>query len=673
MKKDWFTLAELTAARLPGMPLTAKGYDKFVVRNGWRGQEGKVRKQAGREGGGGFEYHYTLLPATARQKLAFLNTELVERTVVSKLVWQKYEAMTDFQKAACRKRLDLIVNVEDMKASGIKALDAVKYCTRKADVAIATYYEWRQMVEGHARQDWLAALAPSFSSAADGVVSELSECHVDAWDVLASDYLRPEAPAFSACYRRMLVVTKKKGWAPIPAERTLRRRIDILVPRAVQILARKGKEEAKKLFPAQMRSVAHLYAMQYANTDGHKLDLHVQFPGREKTGRIYLMATQDVFSRKILSWVLSEAETWEAVRTIIGNMVEQHGIPERLYMDNGRAFASKKISGGARRRNRFKITEDEVAGLLHTLGTEARFVNPYSGQSKPIERGWGDLAENISKHPAMAGCYTGRSTQHKPENYGKRAVPLAELEKHVAECIEEHNARVGRRTETAKGQSFDQVFATSMADASNLVRFASPSQRSLWMLTAETVSARKPDGAVHMFENRYWHRDLNQWLGRKITVRFDPSNLHGSVKIYDPQGRFLCDAECIDKSGFDCAAAAREISRARGTKKKDDAAALKSAKRLSDLQLKELMGRGDKADAAPERPARPTVTRLITKSPAGNLAHAVSADSFDEHDFEENFSRGLSRLVGGQSAIIQFPQGKRPAGSASGRKSRAEK
>ncbi|NLS00210.1 DDE-type integrase/transposase/recombinase [Rhizobium sp. P38BS-XIX] len=655
--KEWFTPAELAEAKLPGLPHSQRGINLFIEKSGAR-STGLARQRGGQ--GGGFEYHYRLLPTVARQKLAFLNTELpAQKSDVAKLLWRKYDALTTQQKAVCQKRLDVLVDVDGMRASGISAEHAIKHATHRADIAAATYYEWRKMVEGHARQDWLAALAPSTSPIAEGLVAELSECHPDAWDVLASDFLRSEGPAFSACYRRMEEVAKKKGWAPIPHERTLRRRMDILVPRAVQILARKGKEEAKKLFPAQQRSVAHLQAMQMVNTDGHKLDLHVRFPGREKWGRVFLMATQDIYSRKILSWVLCEAETWEAVRTIVGNMVETHGIPGRLYMDNGRAFASTKISGGAKRRNRFKISEDEVAGLLKTLGIDPRFVNPYSGQSKPIERGWGDLAENISKHPAMAGCYTGRSTQHKPENYGKDAVSIDELEKHVAMCVEEHNTRLGRKTETAKGMSFEQVFAASIADPANeYVRFASPAQRSLWMLTAETVTARKPNGAVHLFENRYWHQSLNQWIGKKLTVRFDPSDLHGSVKIYDPQGRFLCDADCIEKTGFDCAVAAREISRARSAKKKNDAAALKSARRLSDLELNELMGRG--AKPAPVKPARPTVTRLITRTPVATQPAQDIATAIDDQQFEDSFSRGLARLAGGDAAIIKFPKGDRP-------------
>jgi hypothetical protein len=465
----------------------------------------------------------------------------------------------------------------------------------------------------------------------------------------------------------MVEVAKEKGWAPIPAEWALRRRMNVKVPRAVQILARKGKEEARKLFPAQQRSVAHLMAMQYVNTDGHKLDLHVQFPGRDKPTRVYLMATQDLYSRKILSWTLTEAETWEAVRTIVGRMVEEHGIPERLYMDNGKAFASKKISGKTGRRFRFKITEDEVSGLLKTLGIEGRFVKPYSGRSKPIERAWRDLAEEICKHPDMAGAYTGRSPAHKPENYGKWAVPIEQLEKHVAARIAEHNARIGRETETARGRSFDATFAESMADPANLVRFASPMQRSLWMLTAETVTARKPAGAVHLFGNRYHARELNEWIGRKLTVRFDPSDLHGTVKVYDKDDRFICDAACVAKTGFDCQASARETARAESAAAKSLKAQKDAARRLGDVQLKELMRRGERADAPAPKTARPKVTRLITRR------QAAPVETIDAHQYQDNLSRGLARLAGGDAAILPFPQGDRPAAIAPGRKHRAEK
>ncbi|MCJ8027046.1 hypothetical protein KYK30_20395 [Shinella yambaruensis] len=40
-----------------------------------------------------------------------------------------------------------------------------------------------------------------------------------------SDFLRPEKPSFSACYRRMHHAARKYSWSPIPSESSLRRRM----------------------------------------------------------------------------------------------------------------------------------------------------------------------------------------------------------------------------------------------------------------------------------------------------------------------------------------------------------------------------------------------------------------------------------------------------------------
>ncbi|MQB37290.1 transposase [Agrobacterium tumefaciens] len=671
MKKEWFTSAELAQAALPGIPSSRQGLELFIARSGVR-STGKARPKAGQ--GGGFEYHFSFLPAVAQAKLAFLNAEPTDPrpTKLSKMLWDRFEALSDAHKAICKMRLGVLTEVAELRAAGLQTVKAIEFCARKASVSPRTVYNWMESVEGHSRQDWLAALAPSFSGSATGEVAEVNPCHPEAWKILKSDFLRPERPSFSACYRRMLMVARDQNLSPIPSERSLRRRLDAEVPKAAQIIAREGKDKAKQLFPAQKRTVAHLHAMEIVNTDGHQLDLFVRAPWSETPVRVILIGIQDVYSRKVLSWTLAEAETWEAVRTCIGSMIENHDgmLPYHIYMDNGRAFAGKMISGGAKTRHRFKVNEDDVAGLLKTLDIEPHFVKPRSGQSKPIERAWRDLAEEISKHPSMSGCYTGNKPDAKPENYGNSAVPLETLQRHVAQCVDEHNHRLNRTTETAHGRSFAQTFDASIAEPSTIIRYASMAQRSLWMLSAVAITARKPDGAIHMHGNRYWNAVLNEWIGKKLTVRFDPADLHKPVKVYDPEGRFLCDADCLAKTGFADTGAARRQEKARKTHVKNLQAVAKSNAALSPMQLGEIMEKGRKAEAAKRRqtPVRPVVTRLVT----GNLAHApVEAVSVDH--FEDSFARGLARVAGGESAIIQFPTGNTEAGGKPARKRRAEK
>lgn len=673
----WFTLDALFDLRLPGMPTSLSSLKRLANDGNWRLREGQAR-QVATSTKPAWQYHQSLLPSLAQAKLAQIaqrDATLAEtREKRRALYWKTFQAMTDEHRQVAHQRHALIITAEDALAkrelagSVASVEETLAPVLRKFGVSSSTYYELRKKLSSVAREDWLPALAPAYAES--GTVATTAPCHELAWSALKSDYLRSEKPTFSSCYRRMKEAAKKHGWAPIPEERTLRRRMEAEVPRAVQILTREGRKRAEQLYPSQIRTKTHLHAMEITNTDGHKLDLFVQVPWKSAeatdkvTDRVILLGIQDIYSGKILSWRLCEAETWDVVRACIGDMVEDHGIPEHLYMDNGRAFASKLISGGATSRNRFKKIENEVAGLLKTLDIEPHFTKPYSGQSKPIERAWKDLAEEISKHPAMSGAYTGNKPENKPENYRTWAVPLDVLERHVAERIAEHNARTGRRSETAKGRSFDETFAESMRHPATIVRRATEAQRSLWMLAAKVLKTRARNGEIHFQKNVYWAPELNEWMGQHLTVRFDPEKLHQPVKVYDPEGRFICDAPCTEKAGYNEQAKAARHERSRRALVKLNKAKAKLHKQMSAAQLGELY-----AVDPPEKPEpiRPTITRIVT----GNLAIEQETDAMSQDEYEAGIARGLS-LISGDSSIIPFPKGDRPAGSASGRKSRAE-
>lgn len=647
--KEWLTSTEIAAARLPDLPQTRQGIELMIAQSGWRSTE-QARPRVGR--GGGFEYHISLLPAAAQVRLRHAPDAAGwdEARARRNLLWSRFNSLSKAKKRVCEERLKVLNRVEQLvRDGGLNRTAAIAVATLDAGIQKSAYYEWRKATEGLDPEDWLAALAPS-SPSADGIVSQIAECHPDAWDFLKSDFLRPGEPKFSACYRRMMTAATSHGWSPIPAERSLRRRMDAEVPKAIQVATREGSERAKTLYPAQRRTRSHLHAMEAVNMDGHKLDIFVRLPGRDKPTRMYLVGIQDLYSGKILAWRLSEAETWEVVRLVIGDMVEEHGIPDRIYLDNGRAFASKKISGGTRTRYRFKVRPEDPQGLLTALQIETHFVLPYSGQSKPIERAWGDFAENVSKHPICAGAYTGKNPNEKPEDYGTRAIELDALSRLVAELVTEHNARKGRRAETAKGRSFDETFAESMRRPTTIVRRATDAQRFLWLLASEAIRTHKGSGEIHFMGNRYWCRELNQYMGKQVTIRFDPDHLTKPIKVYDLENRFICDAECIADTGFDSQDDARIHGRNKAEYKKANDALEKAHRKLSPMQLGQILDKGRKAEERPE-PIRPAVTRIIT----GNLATAP-IEAISEDEFSDSFSKAMSRMSGGAS-ILPFSKG----------------
>jgi len=680
--KEWFSIPELEKLALPGMPPNATGLKRLAEEGKWRSHP--LARQVPGTTKPIWEYHVSQLPSLAQAKLARMDavekSRDESRQARRALYWKTFEAMPEDHRQIAHRRHALIIAVEKalaerelMGALAPTMEETLAPFLKKFGVSASSYYSLRQSLNDVLREDWLPALAPKYE---DGTVSEHAPVHADAWAALKSDFLRPEKPGFAACFRRMMKAAQEKGWTPIPSERSLRRRLNAEVPRAVQVLTREGRKRAEQLYPSQIRTKTHLHAMELTNTDGHKLDLFVKVPWRvpeankQVTDRVILLGIQDIYSGKILSWRLCEAETWDVVRACVGDMIEDYGIPEHLYMDNGRAFASKMISGGATSRHRFKKIEGEVAGLLKTLDIEPHFTKPYSGQSKPIERAWRDLAEEISKHPAMSGAYTGNKPDAKPENYAKWAVPLEELERHVAERIAEHNARPGRKAETARGRSFDETFEESMRHPATIVRRATDAQRVLWMLAAATRRTYKSNGEIHYKENVYWHEALVNHAGSQVTIRFDPDKLHAPIKVFDKDGRFICDAPCTEKGRFNDSAAAGRHEKNRRRYRKSQQALADAHRTLTADQLADLY-RTDKPLEKPA-PIRPTVTRIVT----GNLALEPdvedAGDVMSDEEFEAAQSRGLAMILG-DSSIIPFPLGNSGPAGTPGRISRTDK
>ena len=478
--------------------------------------------------------------------------------------------------------------------------------------------------------DRLPALAPRHKGR-----TKTSDCDPRAWTFLCTDYLRPERPNFEACNRRLREAAAIEGWSPIPSARTLKRRIERDIPRGARTLARAGRDALQRSYPHQTRDRSVFHALEAVNADGHKFDVFVRWPDGT-IGRPLMVAFQDLFSGLILSHRLDRSENWTAVRLCLADMAESYGIPEQCWLDNGRAFASKWLTGGMPNRYRFKVRDDEPAGILTMLGVTVHWATPYHGQAKPIERAFRDLCEEIAKHPKCAGAYTGNSPSAKPENYRSRAIPADDFAALVAAEIARHNQRSGRRAATARGRSFAATFAESYRSPTTLIRQATAEQRRLFLSAAEGVTARKPTGEIHLGENRYWAEPLAGMIGDRLTIRFDPQDLFAPVAVYAADGRFVAEAECIAATGFNDIAAAREHARKRRLYVRRMREALDLERTLGIDAVAALMPAPEIASPPPA----PAVIRLVANGAPRPIPAA------EEWNGADSFARGVDRLFG---------------------------
>jgi putative transposase len=568
--KTWFTALELEVLNLPGLPKNKRKINERAASENWAlavDDAGTPRARARRGRGGGMEYHLSLLPDAARAALvkrgiAFAAANDEDAVSIARQAhgWAWYELQSDAVKAEAMRRAQIIAQVEACMAACMNQTSAVTSVSQSENVSMGTIYNWLKLVKGVVQGDRLPALAPRRKGGG-------KEADVDAgaWQQLLGDYLRPERPTFSSCYMRTLEFYAKPRGISLPDKKTLQRKLEREVDPRFVIARRRGMDAVKAMVPAQQRTVAHLHAMANVNIDGHKFDVFVRFPDG-KIERPILVGIQDVYSRMMLAWRVGDTESALLTRLAFADLFKRHGIPQHCTMDNGRAFASKWISGGIDNRFRFRIREEEPLGLLPALNIGITWTLPYSGQSKPIERAWRDLADYIAKDPRCAGAWSGNHVDNKPENYRETAVPLDLFLVVVEEGMRIHNERTGRRTETTNGGSFAQTFADSYARSP--IGRATEEHLRLALLTGEQIKADRTSGFVKVADNRYWSPELSRHAGQLLTVRFDPDDLTLPIHVYDNGGHFLCTADRWVASEFDDMHAAKRQAKLRGDVRK---------------------------------------------------------------------------------------------------------
>jgi hypothetical protein len=617
----WYTAAELAELGLPGLPADARRLRDTIKDAGWANRlavDGTPLTRQRSARGGGTEFHVTLLPAPAQEALIARRAKDAPAPIATNDsapaeadLWAWYEALSNKAKATAVQRQEILLEIEALVFAGAGRTAAANAVASKHGLSPRAIGDWRARVAGVPSAGWLPRLASQYKGG-----GKQADIDPEAWQILLSDYLRLCKPAFASCYNRVLEEFCRPRGITLPDMSTLRRRANKEIRQREKIAKREGKEALRKTIPPLIRSVKDLHAMEAVNADGHVCDVFVRWEDGT-IGRPIMVGIQDVYSRKVLAHRIGRTESTELIRRTFADLFRDWGIPKHVSQDNGRGFTSKAMTGGMKTRFRGKVREYEQTGVLTYLGIHVHWTLPFRGSSKPIERTWGSLVEHIAKHPAMEGAYTGNKPNAKPENYHNRAIPIEEFRAHVVRQLALHNARPGRRTETAMGRSFDDVFDESFR--SSVIREASEEQMRMALLEAREATCHKQHGSVTFLGNSYHNEGLLDWRGKKVIVRFDPENLHSDVYIYDPKGPYLFPAQLRAPVGFLNTESAKSRAKDEAKLRKNERENEKLNERLNAARVAELYS-GHAEPAPPPKPT-PAATRLVAVR--GHVAAAL--------------------------------------------------
>lgn len=550
---------------------------------------------------------------------------------------ERFEALPSTLRDEARLRDRALQRLALLTDSGMQRMQAIGVVADDFGMHANTVRAWAKRVRGQPRADWYLFLAPEYAV----VGASKAACPPEAWSYICKQWLVQSKPTLTAVYRRCEREAKRQGWGALPSLKTIKRRIDDEVPRKVVILMREGQKALERIYPAAHRDYSTLGVHAMWESDGHRADLWARFPDGE-VRRPIVMAWRDVRTRKVLGFAVSKTENEPLVRESLANAIRCSGaVPTEVLLDNGRAFASKGISGGQPNRYRFTVRDDEVNGALTSLGVHVVWATPGHGQAKPIESWWRTVTET-TKRPEFTGAHCGNKPDTRPEECEPaKAVPIENFLRALAEDIDAYQDRP-HRGNSMEGKSPNQLYAELMANA--IVRTPTAEQLRLCLLGAETVTLHAEDRSVIVMGNRYWSEPLAALKRRgPYTVRFDTKDAAAPVAIYDGD-QFLCEATLQARIGFRDQEAGRAHVRAR-----------KASAKAAKIQAKALLDQAHAASwvtgqsptpASPQAgqpvnsPAVPQLVQPLRRNPR---PVAVDAEPDDLADFRAMVNKTAQR------------------------------
>lgn len=410
----------------------------------------------------------------------------------------------------------------------------------KNNISLATLYRWIKLYKSNYSITSLGRGENITRGKRKKITDELIK-------YMKSLYIDKRQPSVAQCYRQVIEYCKENDLYT-PSYQSMRKIIKEGIPPMVTSMAREGEMKWKDTYePIIRRDFSEFPVNQLWFSDHHEFDIFVDYNGR--IFRPWITANMDARSRAIVGYSIHFRPNSKAISLSLRHSIlpKTHndypmcGIPKEIYIDNGKDYRSRLISG--RIKNWGKIDFDkDTKGILQELGVKIHHAKPYYARSKIIERWFWTLEEEIRLLPG----YCGKNPKGRPSKLKKELKTgkllsfkrfLLEVEKII---VTYHNRK--HRTINTKPQ---------IEWIENIGAPVIPDERSLDILLMPSMIKRIYSDGIHFFGGRrYWdtyfvsHKLINQ----EIEVRYDPDDIN-EVLVFQNE-KYLCKAYKKGAIGF---------------------------------------------------------------------------------------------------------------------------
>ena len=386
--QEYLTAQEIADAcvrlKLKVVPHTKRGVQVVITRENGDATP-LCRNRQGSQGGGGNEYHYTLLP------LALQTALLAEYQKSKQIVAIKDEQEKDIvlynqlstsqltarQKDVMNARAGVLHHIglrvyergQTQRGAILSFLDDLKNNRLSPELENLSCHandKGRGLSRGTISR-WFAsresgglvALAPKKTREKEAAPAWLTS--------FLKYYRQPQKPAIAQAYERWRA---ESDFAEPPTIRQVRHALSNL-PEIEKQRGRLGTHELKALKAYKARDVSDLLPASVYVGDGKTFDAEIAHPLHGQPFKPEITTIIDAYSRKIVGWSAALDENANAVIDALLMAARTNGIPAIFYSDNGRGYKNKAM-------------EDSLTGFLSRLSITPAHAIAYNSQAKGV-------------------------------------------------------------------------------------------------------------------------------------------------------------------------------------------------------------------------------------------------------------------------------------------------
>lgn len=542
---------------LRAMPTTKRGVQDYAKRFGWEGST-LWRKRPGREGGGGFEYHISLLPDALQAALQAEQNRalvLVAQQNAKSVELTKRQALTTANLTARQRDVmnarSAILSAIDMHqiSNGMSQRQAIQAfladpaavdisvvmltaandrANGKATVSRATLYDWFKLRDTVG----VGALAPLPTKEKQDVPSWF-------WQFLRF-YAQPQKPCLTDALEQF---TKALPAHILPPNYDQVRRLMARLGNVERHRGREGSLTLKSRMAYTLRSTDDLLPGCVYTADGKTFDAEIAHPIHGQPFRPEITSIVDVATRRCVGFSFGLAENTIGVVDALRYACEQNGIPAIFYVDRGPGFKND-------------VLDNQLTGVTERLGVTKLHSLPQNSQARGIiERFngsvWNPLAKEFETYigeemDRQARQRSFKATRKDIKVFGASS-RLPTWEEFMAACANAIAAYNAKPHSSLPGKmSPDQYWEYHVSTGFEIVPVLEHEKNDLFRPYVRRKVAR---AMVEWLTNSYFHMALEEFHGDYVLVGYD---IHDAKKVWvreidttsgeERMGRLICVA-----------------------------------------------------------------------------------------------------------------------------------